>query len=610
MSDLKEFETPSLILGEGDVLWDDADIPQSEAQNPVNEELESADEDAAEPMILNIEKKSAMPSESTLYIPARSVTLPIIEEGDAKSCDDAPHLTYEQMVISEYESELEKKHGKVGIDYLALCGSAEYVSSSEVALDVTPYTFDYMAKDTVRRIGKIDKEITKLDGAGARASGLVGGAQVFSKIAFMKEEIDLLCPALCCAVRFRHRGWISKFKKLLTLRISGYNSLLREVEIHTGADLPLLSATIPQDIINGGMYQKTREIALNEIPGGADFYLERHAASERTRLERAGVLYTKKLKKEERELEKILRKRVYKNSAPTSDELRSLKEALSSLGDERIEDEDMIGARFKFLIIRASADMYEGKYFFLTRRMKEMDGRYITARNYKRLKRVRARALKAESRDNLRYYEAVLTDVDRADFKRADADRIVLEELKGELEILLKKRAFINRRLANLYIGQEKEGLFGNFEEKCRKARERGIKKAFYGLRKIYRQMERNKVPLDVKEEMCLLMNEKITKCGLINELSVRIKKAEPRYKKDLKKERKKAISSVKRINESITRFKEKRVDASIEKHKTHLSQLLWILCVALVAGGAFVAYKFYMPEITEFFKNLIFGGN
>ena len=605
MSDLKEFEISSVVLCEGDVLWDSAPISEEDAPGPREEDTPIPDENA-EPILLNIDKRSAMPGESTLYIPARNVTLPI---ADGDFGESSRLITENERGIAEYQFELEEKYGKFEVDYLALYNNAEYVDSNTVATDVTSYTFDYMARDTVRRIAKIDKEITKTEGGQARVAGVIDSTQAQRRASLLKDEIDLLCPALCCAVRFRRRGWISKFKKLLSYRISSYNALLREIEINTGTNLPLLSPTVVQDIINGGVYQKTREISLSEIHNGAHFSVERHFGADRTRAERDSILYTKKLKKEERELEKALRKNAYKNIDFSEDDTRRLKESLSLFGDERIEDEDLVNARLKFLITRASADMHESRYFFSARRIRESDGRYITARNYKHLKHIRARALKAEARDNLRYYEAVLTDTTRAEYKRADADRVLLEELRRELEILLKKRAIINRRLTCLYVRQEKDGLFGNFEEKCRRARERGIKKAFFSLRRIYRQMEKNKVPLDVKEEMCDLMNEKIDKCGIISEISVRIKKAEPRHKKDLKKERKKTIASVKRINESITRFKEKRVDASIEKHKTHISQFLWILGVALVAGGGFVAYKFFMPEITEFFKNLIFGG-
>ena len=610
-----EISAPELESQEAEPEPKEQSEPQepSETQEPSESVIIPVLEEKDGKILFNIDEcsKDVELSGGILCIPPHTITVPVFNAPLNSVSQNAAYnpveasISKEDKIIEEYECELAEKFGEREINSHLGDLNIEYADSAEADGELNRQTFAFLAKDTIKRIKRIDSQIAKIEKREKGASGERGRELITERLSLQKEAVDILCTALVGAVH-THTA-ISKYKRLLARRIADYNLLLKEVSIRTGTDITLLSSTIPNDIIEGRKYQKTQNISLvgKDVGFDTDFfaYSSRivNSKARKKQLRRGAIM-----EKEEKQLEKIIVKSVYGKGEVSKEWLFTLRERLLALGTQRIKDEELVEARFNYLISSAKTDKYVKNYLFETRRQKK-GSKNNELKLLRVLKKTAKRAVIAESLDNARYYEIVATDTQRANFKRVNVNRAELESLRMEMETLLRKRDMINKRLEALYIG-ESEGVLYGTEKKCQRAKRRAVKKAHNKLRKTRKLLESNRIPLDIQEDMYELMNAKILKCGALAELDVRIKKARGQDKKQLKRERRRTRKDLQHLTENIGYFKKKKIEKRVINRKTRKSQLAWLIFLVVLAGGGFAVYYFFGGAVKEYLSGL-FGG-
>lgn len=483
-------------------------------------------------------------------------------------------------------------------------------SEKDAALDAAGFAL--FCKSTVKRLREIDKTIRKLEKKEGKASETELKSIFNEKLALEKEGVDLLCQTLCSAVSLSDKKAIKKFKKLLSHRIASYNTLLKECKSRTGKDIPLISRSVPKDIIAGRAYQRTQNIYFAE--GSHLPEQKKLSRRERKRLEREELKLAAKTEAEREELEKTVKKKLGKK-ALTKEQKEALQDKLSAIAKQREYDEQLIEARYDFLIARNTTERdAKSMSFFVKKKGKKKTHVELLNKRIKTLTAERGKAAKQQRLDNARYYEIVATDVSITAFKKRGANREELGALRRRIELLLAKRDEINKKLLNLYTGYSAQDGKRGLDTKVAKVKREAMKKVYKQQKRIYRLLESQKAPASLKEKVYELMNEKTAKTGTVAELTYRIKKGKltGAAKREFVKERKKQLGNIKRIDADIKRYRRKKISKVIERNKTRKSQIAWLIALVIIIGGGYALYYFFGAQIVETVNGILgglFGG-
>lgn len=281
--------------------------------------------------------------------------------------------------------------------------------------------------------------------------------------------------------------------------------------------------------------------------------------------------------------------------------------AIESFCHEQTEnDERMLKARYETRIARAKSDLEIKKLHF-----GEKNGKYkrSCAALNKELASVEAhisRAIKAERRDNERYYAVVKTNVENMKLPRG-ADKAKLTGLQVEIEALLKERDAVNRELTALYNSNKKAGDGKNNTYERLKSATKGAKSAYKKQRKLANEIDALHIPLDEKKKIFDPMN-RITQINAeINDLAYRIEreKLKGRAKSaaisGIKKKKKERAYLERNIKALSNKAKKKAYIESRERK----SQAAWIV-VLVLAIAAGVAVWYFRADIYAYLMSLI----
>ncbi len=512
-------------------------------------------------------------------------------------------MTDGESDIAEYERYL-----RMGGEYDANPDTPETDVDTDSGKEFEVYaSLSLLVKDVGVRLKKIDRQIQKIEKRETGAAAPMARLLYNNRLALEKEALDFLSSALKCAAGANNRGKIRHFRKLLISRITRYNLIISDFTLRTGIDVPLLSRTVPDDIIAGREYQKPvllvcRDIDTEQLSAMPELSEKALRRAEREELRRAAIAAA-----DVKKLERTLKKNGFGSNNLNLHEKEELEGMMQSITEQRSRDESMIEERFSYLILKAKTDRDLGRFSFGTRRKNNDDETKHAHSLVKTYKKQKKSALKRERQDNDRYYEILTIDTARAIYKKRYADRDKLESIRSRMKILLDKRDVINKRLYMIYLGNEDDGKKG-LEQAYAKARRKAVKKAYRGQLRLYRRLEDERLPLDMKEAIYKLMNEKIALCGKAEELRVRIKNSKGYEKKTLKRERAKAIKEIRAHTSDIEYYFERKIKRRIEKNRTKKTQIAWLLLLIAVIGGGYLVYRFFGERILEFARSYIQG--
>ena len=567
-------------------------LKRMEAEKSEDENVEYAFEDYSERIPENIVvdpgQGALINADNILYIPPHNLTIPV--------------PTYIGTIY--HGSKNNSADNQIKKDEKPAQRAPERPVRYEI---VDAFALALAEKDTHKRIQKIDKEIAALRKKEITAQPITRRLLYNRCLAYEKDAVDFLIFLLLAAVRLSESAKIKKLKNILSARIARYNTVVSEFISRTGRDVPRLSALIVEDIVGGRSYDGPVLLAVDEdIDGelGEPYSISKNALH---KIEKEAVRRAIGTEAEIEHLQRELSKNEAATDALTEEEKASFTERMCKITEQIVRDEDTVSERYKYLDLKCSAMMSLNTYSFSTRKTSKFDNVRHLKWLSRFIKRNKKAAIKFEKLDNDRYYEIISLDTDKVICPRVRADRSELEMIRTEMKDLLDKRDRINERLYKIYLGRDARGKT-SFEKKVTKARRRAMKVAYNDQLKLYKTVEKERLPLEMKERVYKLMNERTNLHGYLAELKLRARNATETEKKELKRERRRVQKDIKCLSSDIGYYFRKKITRRIEKNKTRLSQLGWLLLLIIVVVTFYIAYRLFGDTLIEFIKSYISG--
>lgn len=269
-------------------------------------------------------------------------------------------------------------------------------------------------------------------------------------------------------------------------------------------------------------------------------------------------------------------------------------------------DETMLRTRYETRIARAKADLEIKKLHFGEKNRKYKKSCAALNRELASVEAHISKAVKAERRDNDRYYTVVKSNLDNMKLPKG-ADKAKLTGLQVEIESLLKERDAVNRELTALYNSNKSANAGKNNTYERLKSATKGAKSAYKKQRKLANEIDALHIPLDEKKKIFDPMN-RITQINAeINDLAYRIEreKLKGRAKSaaisSIKKKKKERAHLERNIKTLSNKAKRK---ARIESNERK-SQAAWIV-VLLLAIAAGVGVWYFRADIWAFISSFM----
>ena len=229
---------------------------------------------------------------------------------------------------------------------------------------------------------------------------------------------------------------VKSLKKSLKKEIAAYNALVDEYETLTRSHLTRASESIPEDILAGKPFSPIPAISYTANDGSA-----RNSDADVAAVGAAAVAAVAAANAKKKHAKK--KKDLAKKSA--------LEEKVA---EQANKDLAVItkGYDFKISLLESQKDMsyYRfGKNQFDMKEVKKAADKKIKA-----AQKAHKVALKAEEKDNARYYAVITNDPVNMKAKKR-ADRVKIASIRTEMMTLLNKRDELNSKLLSIYNGSE-----------------------------------------------------------------------------------------------------------------------------------------------------------
>lgn len=204
-----------------------------------------------------------------------------------------------------------------------------------------------------------------------------------------------------------------------------------------------------------------------------------------------------------------------------------------------------------------------------------------------------SRAVKRERADSTRYYTAA-NDRYLGNADKRNANTAKIESVLGRLEYALKERERIDESLMRIYT----QGISGSENVKETRVAERAARAAYRSQLKTAKRVARMHAPIELKEKIFTLMNERVAMLSTIerNEYLLSKKRYTGAEKRDIKRQNKALKRNARQKAEDVRTFVGKAQRHS-ERHGSGIHQIGWLVgtVLALAAlGTLFVLAKYY----------------
>ena len=213
-------------------------------------------------------------------------------------------------------------------------------------------------------------------------------------------------------------------------------------------------------------------------------------------------------------------------------------------------------------------------------------------------------AKKYENADNNRYYNLVLTDMDRVRLPRKTS-RDEMRALRERLIELLRKRDELNIELVDLY--SLSSGGKGGLADGRYNAEMKGRKKAFKQQLPAYRKYENMQISLADKEKIYPLMDERTELYGDLARIAYMLGKERARgaAKRQLKRERRGIKRKLKENRRAIENYEKKALRLASSRREQKRAGIIGWVILGILAVAAVLAVVFW-ADIYEWFNTTV----
>ena len=268
------------------------------------------------------------------------------------------------------------------------------------------------------------------------ATGYTKVLYIINCLTYQRYIIERIAENLHVCNKLADKKKVKALKKTLTNEIKAYNALVDEYEVLTRSHLTRASESIPEDILAGKPYAPIPAISYTANDGtarnsDADVAAVAAAAA-------ASVAAANAVKKHSKKSKEVVKK-------------SALEEKVA---EQANKDLTVItkGYDFKISLLESQKDMSYYRFGKNTFDMKAL--KKSTNKKIKAAQKAHKAALKAQEKDNARYYAVITNDPVTMKAKKR-ADRVKIASLRNEMMTLLNKRDELNSKLLSIYNGSE-----------------------------------------------------------------------------------------------------------------------------------------------------------
>ena len=267
------------------------------------------------------------------------------------------------------------------------------------------------------------------------AQGYNKGLLIINSLTYQRYIIERISENLHVCNKIQDKR-VKSLKKTLAKEVSAYNALVDEYETLTRSQLSRASESLPEDIIAGKPYSPIPAISYTANDGSA-----RNSDADVAAVGAAAAAAIAAGAAKKRHAKK--KKAIEKKSALEEKVAEQANKDLSVITK---------GYDFKISLLESQKDMsyYRfGKNQFDMKEVKKAADKKIKA-----AQKAHKAALKAEEKDNARYYAVITNDPVNMKAKKR-ADRVKIASIRNEMMTLLNKRDELNSKLLSIYNGSE-----------------------------------------------------------------------------------------------------------------------------------------------------------
>ena len=391
-------------------------------------------------------------------------------------------------------------------------------------------------KELKKYLAKSDKALDSVKTRLAATEEQKNGAEGYNKVlliinclTYKRYVIERLAENLHVVNKLDETKKVKSIKKALTKEIEAYNALVDEYEVLTRAKLTRASESIPADILANKPYAPIPAITYTANDGTArnsDADVAAIAASAAKSVEEA---------KAKKEHGKKSKNKVQKSALE------------EKIAEQANKDLTVItkGFEYKISAIETEKDIsyYRfGKNVFDVKKVKKLADKKIKA-----LQKAHKAALKAEEKDNTRYYAVISNDPVTMKTKKRRADRVKVASLRTEMMTLLNKRDELNSKLLSIYNGSEVTLDGVSVNQKWREVRSNAAEKFVRKSKSLAKKIFRLPASSGEKQRLYGILNSSVEASSNLALAKYRLKTKEYKNAKE-KRALRKDIKTTKRL--------------------------------------------------------------
>ncbi len=394
-------------------------------------------------------------------------------------------------------------------------------------------------KELKQYLAKSDKALenvrTRLETTAKQKDNTTGYNKVLliiNSLTYQRYIIERVAENLHVCNKLADQKRVKSLKKTLNNEIAAYNSLVDEYETLTRSHLTRASESMPDDILAGKPYAPIPAISYTATDGST-----RNSDADVAAVGAAAVAATTaaNAKKKHEKRKKDIAK----------------KSALQEKVEEQANKDLTViskGYDFKISLLESQKDMSYYRFGKNQFDMKEL--KKETNKKIKAVQKAHKEALKAEERDNARYYAVITNDPVTMKAKKR-ADRVKIASLRTEMMTLLNKRDELNSKLLSIYNGSEVTLDGVSINQKWRQTRSDAAEKYVNKNQKLAKKIFRLPASSGEKQRLYGILNSSVEASSNLALAEYRLKTKEYKNSQEKKALRKDANTMKKLISQN-----------------------------------------------------------
>ena len=385
-----------------------------------------------------------------------------------------------------------------------LAGSNSYGIASvgtPVSATVTAYNanISILDKNELKKyLGRSDRALknvkTRLEATANQKNEAKGYNKVLliiNCLTYQRYVIERISENLHVCNKVDDKKKVKALKKTLAAEIKAYNKLVDEYEVLTRSHLTRASEDIPADILAGKPFAPIPSISYTANDGTA-----RNSDADVAAVAANAA----------REVEEADKKKKYAKKRKKAVQKTALEEKVAEQANKDltviVKSND-----FKISMIETEKDMTTYRFGYNDFDLKKTKD--AANKKIKAVQKENKAALKAEEKDNARYYAVITNDPVTMKAKRR-ADRVKIASLRAQMMTLLNKRDELNSKLLSIYNGSEVALDGVSINQKWRQVKSDAAEKYVKANKKLAKKISRLPASSGEKQRLYNVMNSSV----------------------------------------------------------------------------------------------------